>query len=136
MKKYETKVLTRNELCVDYKSFAILEGQTGLPASVQEAKDVLDYLGCEYWVLENLFEYPERIQAIPYLNPDVIIFQTTLMSKTEIDRFIKFLQSKKYKPKQIWQLIRNDIPLVDSDQYEVFSFYPDASKNTIEITKI
>lgn len=124
-KQYETKKLKHNDLFTNYSSFMVLEGQLGLPGDVQKLYDLLHNKGLEIWSIEKIFEFPERIKAIPFLNPDVLIFQTTLMSRDKIDQIITYLEGVNWRPKEIWQLIRQDIPIVNSDKYDIFSFYVD-----------
>lgn len=122
MERYDDKIVSRNNLFTDYESFMFLEGQTGLPDLVKEIHDhIRMYRPDSTWVVDDIFQKPDRIKAIPHLNPSVLIFQTTMMSCDKIDRIIEYLQSEKWSPKEIWQIIRDDIPIVDSDSYDVFA---------------
>lgn len=136
MKRYEERIITNNELLLEYDSFMFLEGQTGLPDMVEECYKIIKMSGCEHWILENIFEHKDKIKAIPFLNPSVLIFQTTMMSRDKISHIIEYLENQNWKPKEIWQLINNDIPIVDSDRYNVFSFYPDEYKGEIRLIKL
>jgi hypothetical protein len=131
MEKYEEITLTRNDLFNRYESFMFIEGQQGLPDLVKDIYNVIYEKGLETWVLEKVFDNPERIKSIPYLNPSVIIFQTTMMSFDKIKDIVYYLQKNNYKPMEIWQIIRNDIPVVDSDEYNVFSPYVDNNQITL-----
>lgn len=122
------KVLTTDQLLSKYRMFMILEGQLGLPDQIQEIKSVIDKSQAHCIVLEELFDYPSMVMAIPHINPDVIIFQTTLMNKDEIDKIVTYLESVNFKPKEIWQIIRGDIPIADAEKYNIYSPYVEDGK--------
>lgn len=133
MEIYEQRILTHNDF-FEYESFMFLEGQYGLPDMIDEIYGIISGKRLETWIIQDIFSKPERIKAIPYLNPSVIIFQTTMMSRDKIEKIIKYLESKKWSPKEIWQIVPNDRPIVDSDQYEVFSPY--VLNGCVRLTKI
>lgn len=128
-------ILDRNVMHTRYDSFMFLEGQCGLPRDIQEIQEFVQSIGIEHWVIENLFTNMDRIRAIPYLKPDVLVFETTLQSKREINAIIEYLQKADYKPKEIWQLTPDDIPIVDTLTYDIYSPYI-GTDNRITLRKI
>lgn len=134
MKNFQDKTVSGNDIIE--MSFVIVEGQLGLPDMIDKTHKFITENWGTVWVLEEVFEHKERIKAIPYLNPDVVIFQTTMMSYDIIKEFVFYLQDEaKWRPKEIWQIVRNDRLIVDSDIYDVFSIQ-EIVDNSIVLTKI
>jgi hypothetical protein len=128
------KTLTNRALFTEYESFLFLEGQTGLPDHVDELYDFLHSQKLEVWVIEDIFKKPERIRAIPFLNPSVIIFQTTWMNTDAIADIIKYLEANQYKPKEIWECLSSKRTNLDTEKYNVYDFY--LEDGVIELEKI
>lgn len=128
------KTLKNEDLFKNYESFLFLEGQTGLPEHVEELYNFLHSKKLEVWIIEDIFNKPERIKAIPFLNPSVVIFQTTWMNSDKIKDIIKFLEIGQYKPKEIWECLSSKRTNLDTKKYDVYDFF--LEDDSIELQKI
>jgi len=77
----------------DYEPFLFLEGGMGL-------NEIEDYIykemvsgSFECWSLEQLYEYPDRLRAIPFLKPKTIVFGTSGVYEEELSNLIRIIMS-------------------------------------------
>lgn len=73
----------------NYEPFMFLEGQTGLNDCERIVSKILNDRNYRCWVLDDLYENPDRLVAIQYLKPKTIILGTTGLYKNELDYLFK-----------------------------------------------
>lgn len=76
----------------------ILEGGLGLPDTERDCKLYLQDRDIDLFVLDDLYNKPERILAIQYLKPKLIIFGSTCTYEDELKNVIELYKTINYVP--------------------------------------
>ena len=73
----------------DYEPFCILEGGLGLNDIENDLRKKLNKANAQLWVIEDLYDNPQRIGALQFLKPKTLIFGTTGIYHNKLDTLFK-----------------------------------------------
>ncbi len=77
----------------DLEPIAFLEGGKGLDNMEKFIFRKCQFKDIDYWLLDELYEKPERVYALKYLKPKTLVIGTTGVYKEKLDNLIEIFFS-------------------------------------------
>jgi|SRR5215217_631595 len=126
MRELNILSLENKELWVhDFGKFLFLEGSQYLPDTQEEVYKSIADSGCISTVISNLYDNPEQMMALKYLDFETIVLGTTGVKWKQIDELKRVFTEIGKMPKNIFfamgeEYFRDFI----TDDMRVFKIYP------------
>jgi len=81
------------------EKIVFLEGSIG--TDFKEEFDILKEMGFDVFIIDNLYEEPNKLKLIKELNPEYLFIGTTGVRKKEKEVLISIFSELKYIPKKV-----------------------------------
>lgn len=119
----------------DFEPYCILEGGQGLSNTEEVFVDKCNYMHIKNWVLDNLYEDPEKIKAIKYLKPKTIILGTTGTYADKLNKIKEIFAKLNYFPNHVMFTMGEDyfyelmnLARIKNPIIKFYRIYPSAGK--------
>ena len=122
----------------EFEPYCFLEGGTGLNDCEQKVSDTLYRKHITSWILDDLYDKPERLIALKFLKPKTIFLGTTGVYQDKVNNLKEVFKIAEHIPDNIvftigdtetnfWELI--DMAKATNPKVRFFDLYPMYTKD-------